>query len=529
MPAPASLPNPQASARGRSHIGALLALAVVGLVTLAGFIAVLSARYSSGDGYPTYSTLRSDPLGARAIFEALARLPNVETVRNFERLDKLQGKGNQTLIMMNVDAGQFNSPKGIDGEAVQRWVLGGGRLVIALSPTSDGAKFDRLIREAEEELDDEDRQEQAKQKADDKKAKKPTAPENQSKEPAATPPEKKPVDTSRPPSKKDNAEAKLKSARKRHGIRVKHDTSLSEVLKIAAKPAESYVAKSTGGSVLTTRAALPVAVDNMPKWFSDAYLEDDPQQDFRDEWRRALASRERHRNKTEQDDKREKTDAEAVAKTKAEQAKTPVEPSPWRWLASKGQRAMILERNLGTGSVVICSDSYFFSNEALCKEPKSRFLAWLVGDSTRIIFDETHLGSFIGDEAGIMTLARRYGMHGLFISGLVLFALIIWRSATSLVPRDDAADLGLWRTGAVEGRSSASGLEGLLRRGVKPIQLLQRCFEVWSATTIASKAVSQQKRADAGNILAQAQAEKGKPPVSVPVIYRRLRDALYGR
>ena len=540
MPAPTFQPSPTAPAQGRSNAGALIALALVGIATVAGFVAVLSARYSSGEGYPNYSTLRSDPLGARALFEALDRLPNIESVRSYERLDKLKSQSSEALVLMNVDASQFNSPKGIDGEAVQRWVLGGGRLIVALSPTSDGAKYDQMIRKAEAELDDEEAEKDAKQKAKEAKQAKDKAPAADKAKPAdSTTPEKQPTPEAKPKSepksepkpksKNEAAEEKLKAARKRLGIRVKHETSLAEVLKVAAKSATTYYPKADGGALLTLRPALPVPVADMPKWFSNAYLDDDPQQDFSDEWRRALAARDRHRNKTEKDEKSEKAAAEAQAKTKAELAKKPSEPSPWRLLASKGDRAMILERSLGTGSVVVCSDSYFLSNEALWKEPKPKFLSWLIGDSTRVIFDETHLGSYIGDEAGIMTLARRYGMHGLFLAGIVLFGLFIWRSVTSLVPRDEAADLGLWRADAVEGRSSASGLEGLLRRGVKPRELLRRCFDVWSSTRAASATVPAERRAAAASLLAESLPDKGKSTAPIPEIYRQLRDTLHQR
>jgi hypothetical protein len=515
-----------APARSQSHFGALIALAVVAVLTAAGFVAVLTARYSSGEGYPIYSTLRSDPLGARALYEALDRLPMIETSRNYQRLDKLKGHERETLLMLNVDAGQFNSPKGIDGEAMQSWVLGGGRLIITLSPTSDGGKFDRMIRQAEEELEEEDSEKRAKKKIEEQNKAKPGIPKNEPNKPG---PKAEADPETKTPAPKNDPKAKLKAARNRLGIRVKHESSLAEVLKIAAKPAETYYVKADGGSILSTQPALPVTPADMPRWFSNSYFDDNPQQDFSDEWRHALASRERHKIKTEKEGKVDSPTEVTAEKAKAEPAAKLHEPSPWRVLASKGNRAMIVERNLGTGTVVVCSDSYFLSNEALWKEPKPQFLSWLIGDATSVIFDETHLGALIGEQAGIMTLARRYGMHGLFIAGLVLFGLFIWRSATTLVPRDEAADLGLWRADAVAGRSTSSGLEGLLRRGVKPRDLLQHCFEAWSSTRTTSDSVPKERRANAASILAEVLPEKGKHSTPAPEIYRRLRDALHKR
>jgi hypothetical protein len=121
-----------------------------------------------------------------------------------------------------------------------------------------------------------------------------------------------------------------------------------------------------------------------------------------------------------------------------------------------------------------------------------------------------------------MTLARRYRMHGLFLGGILLFALYIWRNAFSLVPSSPDDDLGHWRADAVAGQSAASGLEGLLRRGVKFGQLLPRCFAIWSGTRAASSPVPPERRAQAEAILADPSALK--TPVST---YQRVRDALY--
>src|SRR5690606_37819970 len=76
-----------------------------------------------------------------------------------------------------------------------------------------------------------------------------------------------------------------------------------------------------------------------------------------------------------------------------------------------------MEMGLGSGSIVLCSDSYFLSNEALRKHRASGFLAWLAGDRSRILFSEAHLGTQQRDR--IMTLVRLYRLHG------VLFAVIL--------------------------------------------------------------------------------------------------------
>ncbi|MDB6151081.1 MAG: hypothetical protein JWQ44_2529 [Chthoniobacter sp.] len=59
-------------------------------------------RYQSGEVYPEYSTLRPDPLGAKAIFDALGAMPGLETHRNFRPLKKLQPPEPITLVYAGV-------------------------------------------------------------------------------------------------------------------------------------------------------------------------------------------------------------------------------------------------------------------------------------------------------------------------------------------------------------------------------------------------------------------------------------------
>ena len=140
-------------------------------------------------------------------------------------------------------------------------------------------------------------------------------------------------------------------------------------------------------------------------------------------------------------------------------------PSPrhGKLVAHHGNRSMIMERKLGAGSVVICTDSYFASNEALWKDPKAKFLAWLIGDAHRVIFDETHLGSNIGDEDNLMVLARRYRMHPDFSSARCCsLSFYVWRNRRQ--PRCRRMQPKISATGvmhAVAGQSAAAGLEGL--------------------------------------------------------------------
>lgn len=65
----------------------------------------------------------------------------------------------------------------------------------------------------------------------------------------------------------------------------------------------------------------------------------------------------------------------------------------WRVIYARGAEAVLIERAYGRGSVVVATDTFFASNEALRDERQSGLLAWLIGPSRRVIFDETHLGA----------------------------------------------------------------------------------------------------------------------------------------
>ena len=57
-------------------------------VLIAGFVALLVPRMmqsmAQGDAYPEWSTLRSDPLGAKVLYVALERMGGVAVSRNYE-------------------------------------------------------------------------------------------------------------------------------------------------------------------------------------------------------------------------------------------------------------------------------------------------------------------------------------------------------------------------------------------------------------------------------------------------------------
>jgi hypothetical protein len=90
--------------------------------------------FESGEIYPAYSSLRTDPLGAKAFYESLNSFKMLEVSRNYESFSKLSGGKNTTLILLGLKNDDLeNTPKKIV-DTLDRFVLEGGRLVLAFGP-----------------------------------------------------------------------------------------------------------------------------------------------------------------------------------------------------------------------------------------------------------------------------------------------------------------------------------------------------------------------------------------------------------
>ena len=113
----------------RKHIlKVLAAVLVVGFV--AGVYQLLLMRFDAGDVYPPYSSLRSDPLGAKALYESLAQLPDLTVRRNFKPLHRLRPKEVTLLYLADTGAGGHD-----DSNDLLTFAAAGGRLVLSLHPT----------------------------------------------------------------------------------------------------------------------------------------------------------------------------------------------------------------------------------------------------------------------------------------------------------------------------------------------------------------------------------------------------------
>lgn len=195
----------------------------------------------------------------------------------------------------------------------------------------------------------------------------------------------------------------------------------------------------------------------------------------------------------------------------------------WRVLYRRDDQAVVVERPLGSGSLVLLASDYLATNEGLRLHRQPGFLAWMVGDRKRVVFDETHHGLTL--QPGVAGLIRQYRLGGAVAGLALLAALAVWRQMARFnpppePPRDDAE--------VVAGRPASAGLVNILRRSVDPADLIATCFEVWRGSAGRTLRLSADRRADLQDVvnLEAARPRRERDPLGA---YRRLTEILRQR
>jgi hypothetical protein len=336
-----------------TRIHSIILIGLLGLF-LVGMIELFQMRFQSGDIYPVYSSLRTDPLGTKAYYDALAAMPGLSVTRNYKPLPKLESSS--ALFLLGVNRYAVDFIEDAEVKTLESFISGGGRLVMTFLPSRGEAQKKEVENKERRKL-----------------------------------PEKK----------------RMVSLAERWGFR------LSSV-------------KPEGGTKPETVSVannyqLPASIT----WHSIVSFD--------------------------------------------------VLDIAWETIYQSAEKPVMIERRYGKGTIVLATDTYFVSNEAILKERHSDLLAWLAGPQKSIIFDETHNGIF--ENPGVTSLFRKYGLHGVFAGFLILGVLFIWKNSISLVPRhakeDDESD------NITTGRDHLSGFISLLRRNVPPREVLSVCVQEW--------------------------------------------------
>jgi len=229
-----------------------------------------------------------------------------------------------------------------------------------------------------------------------------------------------------------------------------------------------------------------------------------------------------------------KKETPAMARHKGEDALPPAIPwhstlvftaldPAWRVIYAREDQPVIIERELGRGSIVLSSDCYFLSNEAMVRDRQPALLSWLLGSNRCVVFEETHFG--LGESPGVAALARRYRLQGLFAVMLLLAGLFIWKNAAPFVPPhlDEEGN-----SEQVAGKDYATGFVNLLRRSISRSEILNVCFAEWKKSLASGRAVRNQKLERMESVIAGQNALPGRQrhPVSS---YRALSQILAER
>jgi len=371
----------------------IILLLVLSGVFAFGLARLLKWRFEAGDVYPEYSSLRTDPLGAKALYESLDSL--LDAGRNYRPFSRLNEGRGATLFYLGAHSTFMFHPQSDlrlpaeEFDSLETFVRDGGRLVVSLFPTFQTVNTNRLP-----------------PKPVPAPAIGPSGKTRKANPPAVTP-RKGPLNNG-----DEWEDFRTVSVRERWGVEYKYDALLQDENNVY-KPEPAF---STDVAGLPERISCHTALyfDNLTNGWRVIYQR-------------------------------------------------------------KKSRPVIIERKIGAGSVVLSADSYLFSNEALWKERSPALLAWMVGPSERVVFDETHLG--VEESSGVSALARKYRLHGLLGALLLLAGLFVWKNVSSFLPPYE--DSGRNEDSLITGKDSASGFVNLLRRNLPAREILAIGLTEW--------------------------------------------------
>jgi len=407
-------------AKNKSIQTVALVLLIISL--LVGVIHLFNLRFATGDIYPAYSSLRSDPLGTRAFYDSLEDFNELAVQRNFYRLHSRKvGAGDVWFYLGAGIPGSDRIPERISRD-LDRLTEFGGRLVITYLPVN---------KKIEQSPGGE------KAAAGPNPTQPPTANQSRSQDGAR---ENTPTTAPAPDSdklkddrqKKNTAEDTWVSIKEHWGFGFSYHDNL---------PLKGKDQKYLSLEATARRPDLPAAIS----WHTNLYFE--------------------------------------------------LFDDRWQTLYAVDDKPVIIERPMGMGTVVLCADSYFISNEALRSERHPQLLAWLIGRHSRIIFDESHFGIY--KPPGVAGLLRSFGFHWFFGALAVPALLFVWKSAVYFVP--PRTPDGQSAAEVLAEKDSTQGLIALLRRNIRDRKILQVCGRQWEQafkkdTRIQSGTVEQMQR-----------------------------------
>ncbi len=372
-----------------------LLIVVVGFIF--GVVNLFLLRFETGDVYPAYSSLRSDPLGSRAFYRSLENMNGHRVSRNYQTLQNLDFKDHTAFFYMGVEVFDAESVSAEWFKVFERLTSSGGRMILSFLPVEEKPADWRMSTCFE--------------------------PAGAIKDTDTSPPKNVHDDSEKPGDKDEKAsqEAPDRRIQDTDGKCISMKKKWGVTLAFAEEPSEKA---DYAGDDLSQRhfGELPQTIS----WHTALYFDE----------------------------------IDTI----------------WRVIYAANGRPVLIERPYEKGSLVLAADSFFLSNEALKSERHPALLAWTLGESATVVFDETHFGIF--KHPGVLTLIKNYRFQWFLFTVAVLALLFVWKNSVYFVPPPKRHQTQSGQD-FISDRDSTQGLISLLRRNIPAKQLLQICTREW--------------------------------------------------
>jgi hypothetical protein len=423
-------------------------------------VQLLLLRYQRGDVYPAYSTLRADPFGTRALYEALDSTGAYKVSRGYLSVHReLAGKPG-SVFYLGLGAYEVQSFTKDEAAELDAYVKNGGRVVITFTEEGPNEAADRG---------------KNKKASTDKKD---SAPTNKDPDADAN------GDTTPPTTQTEQEKYEREEFRKEREAEDKADRDRD------TRTYQRSLAALWGfgwehQSVEKTRGADGADDQDSaaPEVMALRATAQGPE--YKVPWKSALYF-------------------------------VRMEPA-WQILYYAKDKPVLIQRTWGSGEIIVATDSFFVSNEALWDERRPQLLSFLAGAPGQLLFDETHLGT--EHQEGVMALAEQFRLEGYVLGMALVVGLFLWRNSVPLVPpRAVSSDAPVG--GTVSGKDSRSGLVNLLRRNISPAEILKVSFHEWKRGVTPARKHLHGKMAQMDAVLAHA----GTEPSEIVPTYHLLRE-----
>jgi len=375
------------------------------LIFILGMFQLFVLGFKTGDFYPAYSSLRSDPLGTRALYESLKNFNHITVHRNYQPIRFIKPEPSTTMFYLGASESSWHSIPAELMDVLDRLIHTGGRLVLSFLPThktsapskqkkwagSKGNASGEAELSGNDDIRDSDRTDETE------------AQRSVQKEPAD--PKAK-----GPKPYEEKTQKRFVSLKQHWGVSLEFNDS-----------AVNKERNSLDLVAISEHAKLPGVIS----WHTNLYFQ--------------------------------------------------ILDPGWKVLYSSAGYPVIIERAYGAGSIILCADSYIFSNEALWAERHPELIIRLIGRNSKIVFDETHLG--LREQPGVANLIRHYRLYWFCAALGVLAILYVWKNAVYFVPPHQ--DVVASDNNVMSPKDDTQGLVALLRRNIPFKAIMAMCIQEW--------------------------------------------------